>query len=126
MHFDGKANRANTLHRYVDLEFDSLTFHVSMPIIDVIIADLFFQPDEVLVDFDDDDDEDDGSATATIAKKAVAKAKQKILALKLFVKDMANVEEDKYVVTIKGTMQYKLAMDHVLTTMSFCQVVAAM
>jgi hypothetical protein len=74
MHFDGKANRANTLHQYLDLEFDSLTFHVSVPIVDVMIVDLFFRPDEVLVDFDDDD-EDDGGAAAAIAKKAVAKAK---------------------------------------------------
>jgi hypothetical protein len=59
-HFDNKANRTNTLHRYVDLEYDSLTFHVSAPIVDVIIADLFFRADEMLVDFDDDDDEDDG------------------------------------------------------------------
>ncbi|CAM6002651.1 unnamed protein product [Sphagnum balticum] len=91
MHFDGKANRTNTLHRYLDLESDSLTFHMSAPIVDVIIAKLFFRPDEVLVDFDDDDDEDDGGATAAIAKKAAAKAKQKTLALKLFVKDVANV-----------------------------------
>jgi hypothetical protein len=126
MHFDGKANRTNTLHRYLDLESDSLTFHVSAPIVDVIIAELFFRPDEVLVDFDDDDDEDDGGATAAIAKKAAAKAKQKTLALKLFVKDVANVEEDEYVVTIKGTMQYELAMHHVSTGMSFHQVAAAM
>jgi len=120
MHFGGKANHANTLHRYLDLKSDSLTFHVSAPIVDIIIADLFFRPNEVLVDFDDDDDKDDGGAAAAIAKKAVAKAKQKTLTLKLFVKDVANVEEDEYVITIKGMMQYELAMDHVSTGMSFC------
>ncbi|CAK9215228.1 unnamed protein product [Sphagnum troendelagicum] len=73
MHFDGKANRANTLHRYLVLESDLLTFHVSAPIVDVIIVDLFFRPDEVFVDFDDDDD--DGGAAVAIAKKAAAKAK---------------------------------------------------
>ncbi len=125
-HFDGKTNRANTLHRYVDLESDSLTFHVSAPIVDVIISDLFFRPNEVLIDFDDDDDKDDGGAAAAIAKKAVAKAKQKTLALKLFVKEVANIDEDEYVVTIKGTMRYELAMDHVSTGMSFRQVAAAM
>jgi len=77
MHFNGKVNRANTLHRYVDLESDSLMFHVSTPIIDVIIVDLFFWPDEVLINFDDDEDEDDGNAVGVIAKKATAKAKQK-------------------------------------------------
>ncbi len=77
-HFDGKANRANTLHQYVDLESDSLTFHVLAPIVDVIIADLFFWPDEVLADDDDDDDEDDGGATVAIAKKVAAKAKQRL------------------------------------------------
>jgi len=39
----------------------------------------------------------------------------------LFVKDVANIEEDKYVITIKGMMRYKLAMDHVSTGMSFRQ-----
>jgi hypothetical protein len=126
MHFDGKANYANMFHRYLDLESDSLTFHVSVPIIDVIIADLFFWPDKVLVDFDDDDEEDDGGGTAAIANKATAKAKQKTLALKLFIKDVANVEEYEYVVTIKGTMQYELAMDHVSMGMSFYQVAAVM
>ncbi len=95
---------------------------MSAPIVDVIIADQFFRPDEVLVNFDDDDDEDDGSAAAAIAKKVVAKAKQKTLVLKLFIKDVANVEEDEYVVTIKGTMRYKLAMDYVSTGMLFCHV----
>jgi hypothetical protein len=115
-----KANRANTLHRYVDLESNSLTFHVLAPIVNIIIADLFFRPDEVLVDFDD------GGAAVMIAKKVVAKAKQKTVALKLFVKDVANVNEDEYVVTIKGTMRYELAMDHVSTGMLFRQVVAVM
>jgi hypothetical protein len=32
---------------------------------------------------------------------------------------VANVEEDEYVITIKGTMRYELAMDHVSTGMSF-------
>ncbi|CAK9219905.1 unnamed protein product [Sphagnum troendelagicum] len=73
-HFDGKANHANTLHRYVDLEFDSLTFHVLAPIVDTIIADLFFRPNKVLVNFDDDN-EDNGGAAAAITKKVAAKAK---------------------------------------------------
>jgi hypothetical protein len=98
---------------------------MSTPIVDVIIVDLFFRPNEVLIDFDDDD-KDDGSAAVVIAKKATAKAKQKTLALKLFVKDVANVEEDEYVITIKGTMQYELAMDHVSMGMSFRQMAAAM
>ncbi|CAM6023034.1 unnamed protein product [Sphagnum balticum] len=99
---------------------------MSAPIVDVIIADQFFRPDEVLVNFDDDDDEDDGGAAAAIAKKAVAKAKQKTLVLKLFIKDVANVEEDEYIVTIKGMMRYELAMDHVSTGMLFRQVAAVM
>ncbi len=108
------------------MESDSLTFHVLAPIVDVIIADLFFCPDEVLVDFDNEDDKDDGGATVAIVKKVVTKAKQKTLALKLFVKDVANVNKDEYVVTIKGTMRYELAMDHVSMGMSFRQVAAAM
>jgi hypothetical protein len=37
----------------------------------------------------------------------------------LFVKHVANVEEDEYVITIKGTMRYELAMDHVSMGMLF-------
>ncbi|CAM6072272.1 unnamed protein product [Sphagnum tenellum] len=106
-------------------ESDSLTFHVSAPIVNIIITNIFFRFDEVLVDFDDDDD-DDGGTVAAIAKKAATKAKQKTLALKLFVKDVANVKEGEYAVTIKGTMRYKMAMDHVSTGMSFHQVAVAM
>ncbi len=57
-------------------------------------------------------DDDDGGAAVAIAKKVAVKAKQKTMVLKLFVKDVANVNEDEYVVTIKGTMRYELAMDH--------------
>jgi hypothetical protein len=42
MHFNGKSNRTNTLHQHLDLESDSLTFHVLAPIVGVIIIDLFF------------------------------------------------------------------------------------
>jgi hypothetical protein len=63
---------------------------MSAPIVDIIIANLFFRPNEVLVEFDDDNDEDDGGAAI-----AIAKAKQKTLTLKLFVTDVANVEEDE-------------------------------
>jgi len=101
-------------------------FHVLAPIVDVIIADMFFWIDEVLVDFDDDDNENNGGAAVVITKKVATKAKQKTLALKLFVKDIANVNEDEYVVTIKGTMRYELAMDHVSMGILFRQVAAAM
>uniref|UniRef100_A0AAV1TMK6 Uncharacterized protein n=1 Tax=Peronospora matthiolae TaxID=2874970 RepID=A0AAV1TMK6_9STRA len=91
VYFDGKANHINSLHHHFDFASDSLTFRVLAPIVDVIITDLFFRPNEVLADFDDDGDEGDGGAATAIAKKAAAKSKQKKLALKLFVKDKENV-----------------------------------
>uniref|UniRef100_A0AAV1TLT7 Uncharacterized protein n=1 Tax=Peronospora matthiolae TaxID=2874970 RepID=A0AAV1TLT7_9STRA len=112
------------LHRHFKFASNLLTFRVSVPILSAIISDLFFRLDEVLADFDDDGDEEDGGAAATIAKYVAAKAKQKMLALKLFVKDKANV--DDYLVTIKVTMLYELIMDHVLVGMSFRQVASAM
>uniref|UniRef100_A0AAV1UGB6 Uncharacterized protein n=1 Tax=Peronospora matthiolae TaxID=2874970 RepID=A0AAV1UGB6_9STRA len=50
VYFDGKANRANSLHRRFDFTPDLPAFRVSAPIVDVIIADLFFRPNKVLDD----------------------------------------------------------------------------
>uniref|UniRef100_A0AAV1T8W6 Uncharacterized protein n=1 Tax=Peronospora matthiolae TaxID=2874970 RepID=A0AAV1T8W6_9STRA len=69
---------------HLDFASDLIMFGVSAFIVDVIIADLLFWPNEMLADFSDDGDEDNSCAVATIAIKAAAKAK-------LFVKDKSNV-----------------------------------
>jgi hypothetical protein len=119
--FKDKTSVVNTLHNYIDTTKDTIHFSLSSGIVDVIIGDIFFRDDEVLINIDDDDD--DAYAIAAILKKAKTKAMEKTHAMKLFVKDP---NDDKmYNVTINNAMRYELVMDHVSIGMSFRQVVAA-
>jgi hypothetical protein len=70
--FKDKTNVVNTLHNYIDTTKDTIHFSLSSGIVDVIIGDIFFRDDEVLIDIDDDDD--DADAVAAILKKAKTKA----------------------------------------------------
>ncbi|KAH8955409.1 hypothetical protein BDL97_08G136500 [Sphagnum fallax] len=119
--FKDKTSVVNTLHNYIDMTKDTIHFSLSSRIIDVIIGNIFFRDDEVLIDIDDDDD--DADAAAAILKKAKTKAMEKTHAMKLFVKDPN--DDQMYNVTINNAMWYELVMDHVSIEMSFRQVVAA-
>jgi hypothetical protein len=119
--FKDKTSVVNTLHNYIDTTKDTIHFSLSSGIVDVIIGDIFFRDDEVLIDIDDDDD--DADATAAILKKAKTKAMEKTHAMKLFVKDPN--DDQMYNVTINNAMRYELVMDHVSIEMSFRQVVVA-
>jgi hypothetical protein len=124
VYFTSKTKRVNTMHHHMDLEADTLVFKVNSPIVDTIIADLFFRDDEMLDDVEEDgeDEVEAGGAAMVIAKNAEKKAKQRANTLKLFVKDNST---GKYVVTIKNVTRYELAMDHVSCGMSFRQTAQA-
>ncbi|XP_078473017.1 uncharacterized protein LOC144734619 [Lampetra planeri] len=121
-YFNGMAKRTNTLHNYMDLSTASIDYVIQNSIIETIIGDLFFRDD----DEDSGDDNDDEDAAAAIAKKAAKKAKEKVNAMKLFVKNV-NIEMGTYTytATIKNEMRFELAMDHVGVGMSFRQTAAA-
>ncbi len=61
--FKDKTSVVNTLHNYIDTTKDTIHFSLSSGIVDVIIGDIFFRDDEVLIDIDDDDDDADAAAT---------------------------------------------------------------
>ncbi len=122
--FDNKIKVTNTLHWYMDLDNDILTFMINASIMNTIIGDMFFRDDEVVVDSDDADDDVVGAA----ARKAAKKLKEKTNAMKFFIFNEVDEDEDdlhSYTVTIKNIMQFNLAMDHVRSGMSFRQTASA-
>jgi microcompartment protein CcmK/EutM len=122
--FDNKIKVANTLHWYMDLDSDILTFMINASIVNTIIGDMFFRDDEVVVDSDDADNDVVGAAARKVAKKF----KEKTNAMKLFILNEVDEDEDdphSYTVTIKNIMRFNLAMDHVGSGMSFRQMVSA-
>jgi hypothetical protein len=117
--FDNKIKVANTLHWYMDLDNDILTFVINASIMNTIIGDMFFRDDKVVVDSDDANDDD---VVGTAARKVAKKLKEKTNAMKLFILNEVDEDEDdshSYTVTIKNIMQFNLAMDHVGSGMSF-------
>jgi hypothetical protein len=66
--------------------------------------------------FNVSDSDDDTVAVKAIAKRATKKSKEKVNAMKLFVKQS---DESMYKVTIKNVMHFELTMDRVLIGMSF-------
>jgi hypothetical protein len=124
--FNNKIKVANTLHWYMDLDSDILTFMINASIVNTIIGDMFFRDDEVVIDSDDADDNDDVVGAA--ARKAAKKLKEKTNTMKLFILNEVNEDEDdlhSYIVTIKNIMPFNLVMDHVGSGMSFQQTASA-
>ncbi len=113
----------------MDLDNDILTFMinasiVNASIVNTIIGNMFFRDDEVVVDSDDADDD----VVGAVARKAAKKLKEKTNAMKLFILNEVDEDEDdphSYTVTIKNIMRFNLAMDHVGSGMSFWQTASA-
>jgi hypothetical protein len=109
----------------MDLNNDILTFMINASIVNTIIGDMFFRDDEVVIDSDDADDDD---VVGAAARKAAKKLKEKTNAMKLFILNEVNEDEDdphSYTATIKNIMRFNLVMDHVGSGMSFQQTVSA-
>jgi hypothetical protein len=122
--FDNKIKVTNTLHRYMDLDSDILTFMINASIMNMIIGDMFFRDDEVVIDSDDADDD----VVDAAARKAAKKLKEKTNAMKLFILNEVDEDEDNphsYTVTIKNIMRFNLTMDHIGSGMSFRQTASA-
>ncbi|CAK9863791.1 unnamed protein product [Sphagnum jensenii] len=66
--------------------------------------------------FNVSDSDNDTMAIKAIAERATKKSKEKVNAMKLFVKQF---DESMYKVTIKNVMHFELAMHHVSIDMSF-------
>jgi hypothetical protein len=109
----------------MDLNNEILMFMINASIVNMIIGNMLFQDNEVVVDSDDVDDDD---VVGAAARKAAKKLKEKTNAMKLFILNEVDEDEDdphSYTVTIKNIMQFNLAMDHVGNGMSFRQTASA-
>ncbi len=60
VYFNGKVKRINTMHMYIDISQDVIHFTIALPIINVIIKELFYcDDDQILFDINEVDDEDE-------------------------------------------------------------------
>ena len=120
--FDDSISRANTMDNYVDFESDTINMDIDRKIIDEVIAELMFRPDDEL-NAAGDDDEDCINADRD---KKIANLKKN--ALKLFKKECYDdVKEDgdySYKVTIKNAQRFKLVIAYVSSGLSFRKVSA--
>ncbi len=119
-YFDSKKKLTETLHAFIDLSEDSVTYTINASIVEVIIGELFFRKSDD-ANSDNDDEEEDMDEQA-IVKNAALLAKQKQHTMKLFVKSDGT---DIYTVEIKGLMRFDLALDHISIGLSFRQAALA-
>jgi hypothetical protein len=110
--FDTMQPRANTMYHYIDMEGDEINLVVSTDIVDVIISEMLFRPEDEL-----DAAEDDDLAGVGDRNQKIEKLRRGVLQLfKL------NENNDGYTVNIKRVMRFKLAIQHVSCGLSFRQV----
>jgi hypothetical protein len=97
--FEGRQVIANTLHAHLDIGEDAFVFLVNRKIVDVVVGDLLFDPD--------DDD--------------VEVSRERALALFNLQEDAADDDEaqDAYTVTIKSSRQFRVVVKFVACGTSF-------
>ncbi len=60
VYFNDKVKCVNTMHMYIDTNQDTICFTISLPIVDVIIKELFYRDDDqILAGIDEVNDEDE-------------------------------------------------------------------
>jgi len=126
VYFNGKIKRANTMHMYIDTNQDAIHFTILLPIVDVIIKELFYHDEDQIVagidEIEEEDEEDHHMNMERIRKKVEKKIALKRNAMKLFKLDEDN---DMYTVDIPNSTRFFLAIDYVGCGMSFRQTAAA-
>jgi len=100
------------MYHYMDMEGNEINLVVSTKIVDVIIGEMLFRPEDELDVVDDDD-------LASISDRNRNIKKLHRSALQLFKLDE---NKDGYTVSIKKVMHFKLAIQHVSCALSFRQV----
>jgi hypothetical protein len=74
VYFDDKVKCANTMHMYIDTSQDAICFTISLPIVNIIIKELFYCDDNQIFigvnDVDNKDEEDQHMNMEQIRKKA--------------------------------------------------------
>ncbi|CAK9234380.1 unnamed protein product [Sphagnum troendelagicum] len=99
--FDEIVSRNNTLHQYIEIDGDELTLKIPNAVVDTIIAELLFRPEDEMAALE----HDDGEALDPYIVEHVARLiKLKRNALLLFKMDY-EVDDDSYIVMIKNVKQ---------------------
>ncbi|CAM6051710.1 unnamed protein product [Sphagnum compactum] len=119
--FDGIVSRNNTLHRYIEIDGDELTFKISNAVIDTIIGELLFRPEDEMAALEHDDGE---VLDPNITERAARLIKLKRNALLLFKPD-GKADDGSYIVVIKNVKRFQLIIKHASCGMSFRQIAAA-
>ncbi len=108
------------MHMYIDTSPNAIHFIISLPIVDVIIKELFYCEDDQTManvnEVDDEDEEDHHMNMEWIRKKAKKKITLKRNAMKLFKFDEDN---EMYTIDISNNTCFFLAIDYVRYGMSF-------
>jgi hypothetical protein len=105
---------------YIGTNQDAIHFIISLPIIDVIIKELFYYDDnQILIGVDevnDKDEEDHHMNMKWIRKKAEKKIALKHNVMKLF---MFNEDNEMYMINVSNSTHFFLAIDYIKCDMSF-------
>ena len=113
-------SRNNTLHRYIEIDGDELTLNISNAVVDTIIGELLFRPEDEMAALEHDDGD---ALDPNIAERAARLIKLKRNALLLFKTDI-EADNGSYVVVIKNIKRFQLIMKHASCGMSFRQIAA--
>ncbi|CAK9203931.1 unnamed protein product [Sphagnum troendelagicum] len=119
--FDGIVSRNNTLHRYIEIDGDKLTLKMSNAVVDTIIGELLFRPEDEMAALEHDDGE---ALDPNIAEHVARLIKLKRNALLLFKPD-CEADDGSYIVMIKNVKRFQLIIKHASCGMSFRQIAAA-
>ncbi len=110
--FNSVQPHANTMYHYIDMEGDEINLVMSIEIVDVIINEMLFRPEDELDTADNDD-------LAGVDDRNQKIEKLRRGALQLF---KLNENNDGYTINIKRVVHFKLAIQHVSCGLSFRQV----
>jgi len=108
------------LHRYIEIDGDELTLKISNAVVDTIIGELLFRPEDEMAAFKHDDGE---ALDLNIAEHVVRLIKLKRNASLLFKLD-CEADDGSYIVMIKNVKRFQLIIKHVSCGMSFRQIAA--
>ncbi len=127
VYFNGKVKCVNMMHMYINTNQDAIHFTISLPIIDVIIKELFYRDDDQILagvdEVNDEDEEDHHMNLEWIHKKAEKTIALKCNAMKLF---KLNEDNEMYIVDIPNNTRFFLAIDYVGCGMLFRQTAATL
>ncbi len=113
-------SRNNTLHQDIEIDGDKLTLKISNAVVETIIGELLFQPEDEMATFEHNDGE---ALDPNITKRATRLIKLEHNALLLFKPD-GKADDESYAVVIKNVKRFQLTIKHTSCSMLFRQIAA--